>query len=114
MDKLHFFGVPAATPAHVAPKKKQSVALLQITSIALRVQIKRQVKLVTDAESRGHELTSTSMYCKMLESMDGTKFVYSAKKRVYHRWIYKHTRAMVAGKRAIKIYAKHALSLQKK
>ena len=83
-------------------EEKQSVALLQMTSIALRVQIKRRVKLVTDAESRSHEITSTSLYCKMLESMDGTKFVYSAKTGVYHRWIYKHIRAMVAGKKAIK------------
>ena len=71
-----------------------------MTSIAFRVQIKRRVKLVTGAERRRHEITSTSLYCKMLESMDGTKFAHSAKKRVYQRGIYKYARAMVAGKKA--------------
>ena len=34
--------------------------------------------------------------------MGGGEFVYPAKKVVYHRWISKHTRAMVADKKAIR------------
>ena len=36
----------------------------------------------------------------MRESMNGDEFVYPAKRKVYHREISKHTRAMVADKKA--------------
>ena len=75
-------------------------SFITMSGIALCVQNKRWMRLVTDAKRRSQYIPSTNSYCKMRGSIKGDEFVYPAKKRVYHRWISKHTRAMVADKKA--------------
>ena len=60
------------------------------------------MRFVTDAKRRSQYIPSTNSYCGMRERMDGGEFVYPAKKRVYHQWISRLIRVLVADKKAIR------------
>ena len=71
-----------------------------MSNIALFVRNKCCMRPVTDAKRKSRYIPSTNSFCKMRGSMNGDEFVYPAKRKVYHRKISKHTRVMVADKKA--------------